>query len=335
MKEIIEIIQSGNTLTRGQAKYMQSQILNGEVSSEQIIEIFEAIDARSVGITVSEMLGIVEASKQAMNKVSTNGQVLDLVGTGGDQIDSFNITTAAAIVCAAMGIQVAKHGNRSATSICGSADLLEEIGVKIDLDSHQAEECLDKAGIVFLLAPNFHPAFRYVAEARKSYGKRTYFNFLGPLINPADVRYQLVGVADREKQNLMAEVLERSGTKSAWLVTSEEGMDEISISSRTHIMSVPGVKETVIDPDEFGLKAELKDIQIKSRLQSVEVFLNVINGTATKAQMDIVAINAAAGAVIIGRCQDLRHGYDLALECIVSGKAKQVLDNFTKISNEL
>jgi anthranilate phosphoribosyltransferase len=333
---MIKITELSQVLNYTQAFELQNEILHGQISTEQLLEIFNTFAKRQ--LQAEEFMGFVDASKANMVQIRSEFDCLDTAGTGGDKLGTFNISTAAAIVCAAAGVKVAKHGNRGVSSKCGSADVLEALGVKIDLDANTAKTCLEKTGIVFLFAPNFHPAFKNVAEARKIFAQRTYFNFLGPLLNPIRPKYQIVGVADQYMKTLMTEVLLKSEIENAMLISSEDGMDEISTLSPTNIIQVANgrTQNIVINPADLRLhSATLSDIQGGTAAENAAIIRNVLQGTASIQQSEIVAINAAAGLLVSNVVKTLSQGLVLAKQTLNSGLALAKLNQFIEISNAI
>jgi anthranilate phosphoribosyltransferase len=306
------------------------------------MEIFRLFEKKEM--TNEELTGILKATREKMVKVAVSFSCLDNCGTGGDGFNTFNISTVSALVCAAAGIPVAKHGNRAATSKCGSADVLEKLGVKINLNAGQAKNCLLSVGIVFMFAPNFHPALKFVKEARFEYGKKTYFNILGPMLNPAGAAYQLIGLSDASKTSLIGKTLIASGSKRVMIVRGDEGLDEISVENNTLINDFKAnddgagfsLKQFKINPRDFGLNTHpLNEIRGGDPTESAKIFLDILKNEAGAAQIDAVLLNSAAGALTFGRVNSFEEGIELAREMIASGKALKKLKEFIKISNSL
>ncbi len=326
-------------LTYDQAKEIQTRILSGEMQTEEIFEVFQSLENKN--LSKEALSGFLEASLEVANRFDPESEVLDVCGTGGDGFHTLNISTLTALVCAGAGVPVAKHGNRSASSKCGGADVLEALGVNIDLNPVKAKKCLEKTGIVFLFAPNFHPAFRFVKEARTKYGKKTYFNILGPLLNPAGAKHQLIGITDENLVDLIGETLISRGSKKIWLVKSKEGMDEISISSPTTVWEFTGgvgrgKKQFTIDPEDFGMKKAPIEESVGGDVElNKQIALNVLNNKAKEAQKNVVILNAGAGLTVFGKTKNLEEGVNLAREILESGKAKEKLEEFILESNKL
>lgn len=321
------------SLTQSEAFELQTSILTGEVSKEQLITIFEALQSRDggIGVTAAEMLGFVEASRQVMVKVESAEPTLDIVGTGGDGLDTINISTISAIVCSSLGLPVAKHGNRAATGKCGAADVLEYLGYKIEKSSQEAEYELASLNFVFLYAKSFNPAFRFVGLARKEFGHRTYFNFLGPLLNPTYPKYLLVGVSDFDKAPLLAETYLASGVKNVWIVQSAEGMDELSLDGQNKILKASdnSLLEMSLEASNYGLQSSPIEDLVGGEVElNSQIFLNILGGQSTVAQREVVLLNVAAALNIVGRVDSINEGLDMAREALDSGQA---LEHFEKI----
>ncbi|MBD3238879.1 MAG: anthranilate phosphoribosyltransferase [Candidatus Moranbacteria bacterium] len=315
---------------------MQKKIINGKLSKKQIIGIFQKYE--KIGITDQELLGIVKATKEKMKKVEVEFDCLDTCGTGGDKLNTFNISTVSAIVSCACGVPVAKHGNRAASSKCGSADVLEALGIKLVLNSSQAKKCLEKVGFVFMFAPIFHPALIHVKEARIEYGKITYFNLLGPMLNPANAKYQVIGVTYPNKIDLMKNVLLKTGSKRIMFVHGKNGMDEISVSGESAIMQISQNSWKVwgITPKKMKLKSyPISQIKGGDSKQNAKIVMDILNNQATEAQLNVVLLNTAAGLVVFGKARDFNHGVELAKKIIKSKKALKKLQSIIRISNNV
>ncbi len=263
---------------------------------------------------------------------------LDVVGTGGDKIGSFNISSTVSILASAAGCSVAKHGSRSVTSKSGSADMLEELGIRLDITPAQSAKLLEEVGFCFMFAQNHHPAMKFIMPVRKSIPDKTIFNILGPLTNPANVKKSLLGVFDKSFVPKMAEALKINGSTSALVVSSDEGMDEISLSSITHAAYLKDgiVREFEIDPEEYGIKkAPLEAIVGGDGKENAQILHNIFDSKATEAQRDIVILNAAAALMVDGMASDIQQGLEIARETITKGKAKQKLQQIIEISNKL
>ena len=263
---------------------------------------------------------------------------LDVVGTGGDKIGSFNISSTVAILVSACGSSVAKHGSRSITSKSGSADMFEELGVRLDLSIPNSARLLEEVGFTFMFAQSHHPAMKFIVPVRKSIPDKTIFNILGPLTNPAGVEKSMLGVFDKAFVPKMAEALKINGATSAMVVSSNEGMDEISISDITYASQLRDgeMREFIIDPAEYGIrKVPLKAIIGGDAKDNAKILYNIFDSKATDAQRDIVMINAAASLIVDGKARDLQDGLAMANEAIRKGLAKEKLKNIIEISNKL
>jgi len=265
-------------------------------------------------------------------------ELLDVVGTGGDKIGSFNISSTVALLCASMGSYVAKHGSRSITSKSGSADMFESLGVRLDLNIHQSAKLLEESGFTFMFAQNHHPAMKFIMPVRKSIPDKTIFNILGPLTNPAGVQKIMLGVFDKAFVPKLAEALKINKVKSAMVVSSRERMDEISISDISYAARVTSdmVEEYTIDPTAYGIQQRpLASIVGGDATENAQILHDIFNNSATEAQRDIVLINAANAFIVDGKARDIQDGLEIANEALISGKAKAKLDNIIKVSQKL
>lgn len=330
-----ELIKERIFLSYDDAYKMQQAILDGTINTGELVNIFSAMEGRYP--SVEEMNGIIAATRESMVRVPINENTLDIVGTGGDGLRTFNISTLASVVCAACNVPVVKHGSRSASSRCGSADVLEVLGVNIMLNPEQAERCFEDIGIVFLFAQRFHPALKNAAEARKQYGKKTYFNILGPLVNPAGVSHQTLGVFGPEITSLMGEASVKAGIKKLWAVRSNDGMDEISLFSLPSVteFSEKHTKGSNVNISYPLHKGNISEIQINDVDESKRIILAVLDNSATEVQMQTIVINAAIGLMTFGKANDLDSAKEIATEAIVSGKAKRKLKELIETSNRV
>jgi len=265
-------------------------------------------------------------------------QLIDNCGTGGDKSNSFNVSTTVSLLLAACGCMVAKHGNRSITSNSGSADMLEALGMNLSITSHKLVDMLEETGFVFMFAINHHPAMKYIMPIRKSLPHRTIFNILGPLSNPASVPKQLIGVFSKDYINKIAEALNMLDTKRATVVSSNDGMDEISISDITYATSLDNgrIEDFVIDPQSYGLKLSPKEEILGGDAKDNAVITrDILMGKEKGAKLDIVLINAAAALVVDGKARDIKEGIEIARDAILSGKAKEKLEQIIKISTSI
>ncbi len=336
IKEAINILVSGNSLDFEQAAAVMEEIMSGEATPAQIAAFVTAL--RIKGETVDEIAGLASVMRAKAVPVNATPPVVDTCGTGGDNLSSINISTAAAFVAAGAGLKVAKHGNRAMTSKCGSADILEALGVKIDLNAEAVATCLEKVDIGFMFAPIFHPAMKHAAGPRREIGIRTVFNIMGPLTNPARAESQVIGVPDKELGEKIAAVLHRLGTKHSLVVHSLDGMDELSISGKSVIWEVneQGVlTPSEIEPAHFGLKnTPLSEIRGGTPEENADIMRRVFNGEKG-AFRDVIALNAAAAIYAGDLASDINKGLSLAESAIDRGQAIEKLESLIKLSNNL
>ncbi|MFD1179698.1 anthranilate phosphoribosyltransferase [Paenibacillus puldeungensis] len=336
VQEGINRLIQGQDLGREEARIMMGAIMNGESTPAQIGGLLTAL--RIKGETVEEITGFAEAMRGAASRLDTETrQLLDTCGTGGSGIHKFNISTTAAIVAASVSVRVAKHGNRSASGRAGSADVLEALGVNIQLDAAQAKRCLDEIGICFLFAQLYHPSMKHAAGPRKELGIRTVFNMLGPLTNPAGADRQVLGIYDRSKTETIAEVLRELGSKRALVVSSEEGLDEISISSPTRVSELKNGQVITYDlhPEDLGLRTyPLGEMIGGDPTMNAAIIGRVLQGEKG-AYRDVVLANAGACIYVAGQADSIREGAVIAAEAIDSGKALGKLTQLIQTTGEL
>lgn len=336
IQQALSKVMEGTHLSKEEARELMSGIMDGNATNAQIGAILAAL--RMKGETPQEIAGFAETMRTKAGLVQSEySDMLDTCGTGGDGAETFNISTASAIVAAAGGIQVAKHGNRSASSKCGSADVLESLGVNIQLTSEQAARCLQEVGICFMFAQVYHRSMKYVAATRKELGVRTVFNLLGPLTNPAGAQNQLMGVYDRSKTELVARVLRELKVKRALVVASYDGLDEISISDATKVTELKDGEINTYDikPEELGLsRYTLADIKGGDAEANAGILRRILSGEKGAAR-DIVLANAGACFYVTGRSESLLKGVNQAAELIDSGKALDKLNKFIEFTGEV
>src|SRR5882762_930537 len=332
IEAIAKLIKCEN-LTEEEAASAFEVIMRGDATPSQIAGFVVAL--RIKGETVEEITGFAKTARAMATPIQVDGALLDTCGTGGDGLATFNISTLAAIVAAACGARVAKHGNRAASSLCGSADVLEQLGVKVDLAPDGVTRCVEGAGIGFLFAPIFHPSFRFAAVPRKELALRTVFNVLGPLCNPAGARYQALGVADGKLAGKMADVLTRLGVERAIVFHAGDGMDELSVSGPSHVIEIDGRrKEYELDPADLGLKrAPIEAMRGGGPEENARIAREVLDG-ASGPRRDVVLLNGAAALRAAGLARSWKDGLGLAAEAIDSGRAGDVLQRWAKISQE-
>ncbi len=326
---ILDKLVTGQKLNTLEAYFLQKAVLSGQVDTDTLLKIFQLMANRIA--SEEELLGFLQASREVMLSFDPENPVLDTCSTGGDGINIFNVSTLAAIVCASGGVRVAKHGNKSASSSVGSFDLLEAIGVHLPSEPQTAKEQLINYGLVFLFAPQFNPAFRWAKEARAKFGAKTYFNFLGPLLNPARPAYQVIGVSDKKKMIIpMGRALLKTGSQKVWLLQADNGLNEISPVGLTQVWEfVQGneqVQQFTINPEEYGISHySLEEILVTNLEQAKQIFWDVLHNRAKSSQLDTVALNAAAGFYVSGKVNNFLDGVYLAKELLASGQALRKL----------
>jgi anthranilate phosphoribosyltransferase len=332
---ILGHVAGGGNLSFGEMAAAFDAIMRGQWSDDQIGLLLTALAAK--GETVDEIAGAADAMRRHMTLIrSRYAEVLDTCGTGGGDSKMFNVSTTAAIVAAAAGVPVAKHGNRSITSRSGSADVLTELGVNIHASTAQVEACLDELGLCFCFAPVAHPAMKHVAAVRKKLGIRTIFNILGPLVNPAGACYQLLGAGRPELRPLLAGALERLGTKRSFVVSGEDGLGDVTLAGSTNVTEVAGgrMREFMWRPEDFGIaRHSLDSLLIDSPAASAVVIRKVL-GRETGPARDIVILNAAAGLLAAGRTTEPKSAASCAAEAIDSGAAERLLSRLAERSHQ-
>lgn len=324
------------SLSADEAEEALRCVLDGQASVPQVAAFLAALRCR--GESVDELLGFARAMRAAAVRVpAPEGVVLDTCGTGGDGQGTFNISTVVAFVVAGAGVVVAKHGNRSLSSRCGSADVMEALGVRVSLTAEQMGTCLERAGIAFLFAPALHPAVRHAQPARQELRMRTVFNLLGPLANPAGATAQLVGAPSREAARMMAEVLCLLGLPSGLVVHAADGLDEVSTVAPTHCYRVTGgsVSYALHDPEEFGVaRANADDLRGGGPEENAAIARHVLHG-GDGAQRDIVLANAALALWVAGVAENGAEGMRLATQAVDGGEARAALERLVRVSNEV
>jgi anthranilate phosphoribosyltransferase len=329
---LIEGVEAGSPLTRGDAEALMEELLSGRIETPEIVRLLTALNRRPV--QVQELAGFAQVMRRHAKRVFVDGDarpanMVDTCGTGGDASGTFNISTAAAIVAAAAGARVAKHGNRAASSQSGSADVLEALGVRIDLPFERYGHAIREIGIGFLFAQAAHTATRHATPARKQIGVRTVFNLLGPLTNPAGAQVQVLGVFSLDVMDLVAATLAELGTAHAFVVHGAGGLDEISLAGETIVAEVRDgqAQKFSVTPEEFGVKrAPVEALRGGTAKENAAMISRILEGE-TGARRDIVVINAAAALVATGVCENFRDAADTAVSAIDSGKACETLEN--------
>ena len=333
IREAILKVSKKQDLTYDEAYQTMDEIMSGEASEVQMSSYLTAMSMK--GETIDEITASAEAMRSHCVRILNDVEALEIVGTGGDGSNTFNISTTSSIVISAAGVPVAKHGNRSASSKCGAADVLEELGVNIQIEPEKSIQCLKEHNICFLFAQNYHIAMKYVASVRKELAIRTIFNILGPLTNPAGATMQVLGVYDKELVEPLAKVLNNLGVKSALSVYGTDGMDEISASDKTLVCEIKdGVtKSYEINPEDFGFeKCRKEDLVGGDPKENAQITLDILKGEKGP-KRNAVVLNSAAGLYVSGVAESINDGVKLAEEIIDSGKALKQLEKFIEFTN--
>jgi len=334
IKDILKILVERKNLGEEEARQVMKEIMEGKATPAQIASFLTALRMKEE--TVAEITGFARAMLEKVDAFSIKTDTLvDTCGTGGDSLNTFNISTAVAFVIAGAGLSVAKHGNRALSSECGSADVLETLGVKLTIPKEKVKRCLEKIGIGFLFAPCCHPAMKYALAPRQEMGMRTVFNILGPLINPLRANVRLMGVHSSSLTEPLARVLKNLGVRSAFVVWGEDGLDEISIKARTRITELKEgkIKTYYIRPEDFGMqRASLEEIRGGDGEENTRIFKDILRG-GKGAKRDIVLINTAACLVAAGRAKSFKEGIKIAKDSIDSGKANKKLESLVEFTN--
>ena len=331
MTNIIENLKKGQNLTFEESKSLFSNLMEGKFDETSIIEILEALIKK--GETKDELAGGIYVLRDKANKVNSDPNTIDTCGTGGDGQNSLNISTAAAIVLSSMGIKVAKHGNKAVSSNCGSADVLKALKININLNPQEAEKSIEKVNFAFMFAPNYHQAMKHVASARKKIAKKTIFNLIGPLSSPAQVKKQVVGVFNEKWMMPFAEALKENNVENAFIVHSEDGMDEISPFAKTKIIELNNgnIKSFFVDPADLNIKNKNKEnLKGKNAEYNAEKIVEIFKGKDNEFS-DSVALNVAAGLVISNKEKDFKKAYQQSKQHLKSSK----VDNHLKKIQEI
>lgn len=337
IKEAIEKIVNKGDLSYNEAYSVMNEIMSGETTPTQNAAFLAALSTKSAKAeTTEEIAGCAAAMREHATPVNYSEPVFEIVGTGGDNAQSFNISTTSALVAAAGGMKVAKHGNRAASSKCGTADCLEALGVNLDLDPEKCVELLDEVGMCFFFAQKYHTSMKYVGAIRRELGFRTVFNILGPLTNPGSPKMQLLGVYDEYLVQPLAQVLINLGVERGMVVYGQDKLDEISLSSPTTICEFKDgwMKNYVIKPEDFGFATCTKDDLVGGDpAENAEITKAILNGTEKGPKRNAVLLNAGASLYIGGKADTFEDGVKLAAEIIDSGKATETLNKMIEVSN--
>ena len=337
MQMALQKVINGESLTQKEAKDVMDKIMSGDSSPVQVAGLLTAL--RMKGETVEELIGFAKGMREhaANLRDPIFSDAIDTCGTGGDGSNTFNISTAAAIVASAADVPIAKHGNRAASSKCGSADVLEALGIGVEFEPNLAVKLFEKTGICFLFAPLFHPAMKNVKSVRKELGFRTCFNLLGPLTNPVGVKSQLMGVYDPRLTPLIAQVLAAFGHKKALVVSSYDGLDELSVTGKTRVSEIKHGKVITyeLDPEQVGLTVgKREEIIGGDPATNAAIIRGVFEGEKSSAR-DIVVLNAGAVLYVADRVRDIREGIQMAEDLIDQGKAKRKLEEIIEATKEI
>ncbi len=334
--QILTRLIDRHDLAFAEMRELMQHIMGGQLTHAQIAAVLVAL--RIKGETVSEIAAAAAVMRELSSRVNVKntGHLVDTCGTGGDGAQTFNISTASALVAAAAGAHVAKHGGRSVSSTCGSADVLEKLGVNVNLSAEQVAQCVDSIGVGFMFAPNHHSAMKHAAPVRRELGVRTLFNLLGPLTNPAGAQNQVLGVFHQSLTAKLAQVLGELGSRHVLVVHGADGMDEISISAGTYMAELKDgkISEYTVHPDQFGLpSAPVEMLRVSNSDEAREKLLGVLNNEVGAAR-DIVQLNAGAAIYVAGLAGTLKEGIAKADQVIASGAAKNTLQQLIQLSNQ-
>jgi anthranilate phosphoribosyltransferase len=351
IKETIQKVVNRENLTEKEMIEMMTSIMSGEATEAQIASFITAL--RMKGETVEEITGAAKVMRQFATHIEVRKgimvdidredinidyeTILDTCGTGGDGTKTFNISTATAFVVAGCGVLVAKHGNRSVSSLCGSADVIEQMGIKLEITKEKAEKCLSEIGITFLFAPVWHTAMKYAIGPRRQIGIRTIFNILGPLTNPANANAQILGVYSKNLIEPIAKVLNNLGVKHAFVVHSEDMLDEISICGETIVAELKNGSINIykIVPEQFGFtRTDISSLYGGDAKQNAEIILDILSGKLKGPKLDIVLLNSAFALVASGKVKEVKDGISLAQESISKGYALKKVELLKKYTNE-
>ncbi len=338
ISDFISKLEQKTDLTYDEMNSIMTEILSGKTNDQENTNFLSSLAEK--GESDDELLGMLDKMQEFALKVEpkNQGTIIDMCGTGGDNLQTFNVSTTASFVVAAAGGIVAKHGNRSSSGISGSADIFEYFGYDLNQEPSKIADILEKHNICFMFAQKFHPAMRHVSAARKQLGKRTAFNLLGPLSNPVGVKNQLVGVFSIEYLDRLPLILKRKGAENIMTVRSDDGMDEFSTTStnRVCILRNDKVLMNAIDPEVIGLhKSKLEDIQIQTKEDAIKSFVGVLNNTANQAMIETTALNAAGGLIVANISKNFEEAVEISLNTIKDGKAFKLLEKFVAATGDI
>lgn len=335
IKEAISKVINKENLTPAETEGVMEEIMTGKATNAQMAAFLTAL--RMKGETIEEITACAKVMRRVGVHLNHSTEVLEIVGTGGDEAFTFNISSVSSIVTAAAGVPIAKHGNRSVSSKCGAADVFEALGVKLDITAQQNERVLSDTGICFMFAPVYHGAMKYAAPVRKEMGARTIFNILGPLANPASATIQLMGVYSQDLVKPMAEVLKNLGVEKGMVVYGQDGIDEVSLVAKTTACEIKNgeITEFTINPEDYGFTLCKKDDLVGGNPQeNAEIARKILNGEKG-AKRDVVLLNSGIAIYIAGKADSIAKGIEIAAQTIDSGKAKAKLEEFVRATNEV
>ena len=338
IENILTKLNARENLSYDEISNSMENILSGKVSDEEAGKFLKCL--REKGESNDELLGMLDKMQSFALHISpkNKGTIIDVCGTGGDNLQTFNISTTASFVIAGAGGVVAKHGNRSVSGVSGSADIFEYFGYDLNSTPERVSDIIEKFGIGFMFAQKFHPAMKNVVNARKIIGGRTAFNLLGPLSNPALVKNQLIGVFSDEFLERLVLLLKKRGSENIMTVRSQDGLDELSTTSKNQVCFLKNnsINKMIVDPEKLGLKKpQIKDIQIKTKDEAVNAFISVLNNSANNAMIEITALNAAGGLIVANVADNFEDGIEIALETIKSGVAYTLFEDFVRYCGDV
>lgn len=335
IKDIIKKLTERQDLTQQEMQYLFDNLMEGNLTDAQIGAVLIGLKMKGETVLEIETAAKIMKDKAVKVKVSDKSKLVDTCGTGGDKLNTFNVSTISAFVVAGAGGKVAKHGNRSISSKCGSADIMEALGVKIELTPQEVARQIEEIGFGFMFAPLFHPSMKNVIKQRREIGVRTIFNILGPLSNPADANYQVMGVYDKDLVEPLTKVLKNLGIKKGYVVHGLDGLDEISITAETYIGEIneSDINFYTVKPEDFGLKrASVKDVEGGDIQCNKEIALSILKGEDYSPKVDFVALNSAFALKVIGLVDSIKEGVELAKDVIYSKKGYDILEKLRNFS---
>lgn len=335
IKDIIKKLTERQDLTKEEMTYLFDNLMEGNLTDAQIGAVLIGLKMKGESVLEIETAARIMKEKAVKVVVKDKSKLVDTCGTGGDRLNTFNVSTISAFVVAGAGGKVAKHGNRSISSKCGSADIMEALGIKIELTAEEVSRQIEEIGLGFMFAPLFHPSMKNVIKQRREIGVRTIFNILGPLSNPADANYQVMGVYDKSLVELLTKVLQNLGVKKAYIVHGLDGLDEVSITAETYVGEIneSDINFYTVKPEDFGLKrAEIFEIQGGDVECNKEIALSILQGKDYSSKTDFVALNSAFALKVIGLVDSIKDGIDLAKETIYNKKGYEILEKLRNFS---